>query len=135
MVAAAAAIRDDRDLILAANAEDMAEARRNGVAGSFLDRLALDEDRIEAIARGLEAVADLPDPIGDVLADWIRPNGLRIQRVRVPIGVIGVIFESRPNVTADAAALCLKAGNACILRCGSRASAAPPPSPQRSGTG
>lgn len=119
LIAAAAAIRDDRDLILAANAEDMAEARRNGVAGSFLDRLALDEMRIEAIAQGLEAVAALPDPIGDVLADWIRPNGLRIQRVRVPIGVVGVIFESRPNVTADAAALCLKAGNACILRCGS----------------
>lgn len=119
LTAAAAAIRDDRALILAANAEDMAEARRNGVAGSFLDRLALDEKRIEAIAQGLEAVADLPDPIGDVLADWTRPNGLRIQRVRVPLGVVGVIFESRPNVTADAAALCLKSGNACILRCGS----------------
>jgi glutamate-5-semialdehyde dehydrogenase len=119
LAAAAAAIRDDRAVILAANAEDLALARQNGTSPAFIDRLVLDDKRIEAIAVGLEAVAALPDPIGDVLADWTQPNGLRFQRVRVPLGVVGVIFESRPNVTADAAALCLKAGNACILRCGS----------------
>ena len=119
LVAAAAAIRDDRALILAANAQDMALARQNGTSPAFLDRLVLDDRRIEAVAQGLEAVAALPDPIGSVLADWTQPNGMRIQRVRVPLGVVGVIFESRPNVTADAAALCLKSGNACILRCGS----------------
>ncbi|MGO4725876.1 glutamate-5-semialdehyde dehydrogenase [Inquilinus sp. 2KB_12] len=119
LVAAAAAIRDDKALILAANAQDMALARQNGTSPAFLDRLVLDDKRIEAVAQGLEAVAALPDPIGSVLADWIQPNGMRIQRVRVPLGVVGVIFESRPNVTADAAALCLKSGNSCILRCGS----------------
>jgi glutamate-5-semialdehyde dehydrogenase len=119
LVAAAAAIRDDKALILAANAQDMALARQNGTSPAFLDRLVLDDKRIEAVAQGLEAVAALPDPIGSVLADWTQPNGMRIQRVRVPLGVVGVIFESRPNVTADAAALCLKSGNACILRCGS----------------
>lgn len=117
--AAAAAIRDDRALILAANARDVERAQQNGTSAAFLDRLVLDDKRIDAMARGLEDVAELPDPVGTVLADWTRPNGLQIQRVRVPLGVIGVIFESRPNVTADAAALCLKAGNACILRCGS----------------
>src|SRR5690606_3126400 len=107
------------EAILAANAEDVAGAQARGVKGSFLDRLVLDDARIEAMARGLEEVAALPDPIGTVLAEWERPNGLKIQRVRVPIGVIGVIYESRPNVTADAGGLCLKAGNAAVLRGGS----------------
>jgi glutamate-5-semialdehyde dehydrogenase len=116
---AAAAIRENSPLILAANGRDMEAARDGGVTGAFLDRLALDEGRIEAMAKGLEGIADLDDPVGDVIGDWTRPNGLRITRVRVPLGVIGVIYESRPNVTADAAALCLKSGNAVILRGGS----------------
>jgi glutamate-5-semialdehyde dehydrogenase len=117
--AAAAAIRARKDEILAANVHDVAGAEPRGVKGSFLDRLVLNDDRVEAMARGLEDVAALPDPIGTVLAEWERPNGLRIARVRVPLGVIGVIYESRPNVTADAGGLCLKAGNAAILRGGS----------------
>jgi len=117
--AAAAAIRARKDEILAANASDVARAEAKGVKGSFLDRLVLNDDRVEAMARGLEEVAALPDPIGTVLAEWDRPNGLKIARVRVPLGVIGVIYESRPNVTADAGGLCLKAGNAAILRGGS----------------
>lgn len=117
--AASAAIRARKDEILAANANDVARAEGNDVKGSFLDRLILDDDRIEGMARGLEEVAALADPIGTILAAWDRPNGLRIARVRVPLGVIGVIYESRPNVTADAGGLCLKAGNASILRGGS----------------
>ncbi|MEK9966178.1 MAG: glutamate-5-semialdehyde dehydrogenase [Rhodospirillaceae bacterium] len=117
--AAAAAIRARKDKILAANANDVARAEAKGVKGSFLDRLVLNDDRVEAMARGLEEVAALPDPIGTVLAEWERPNGLKIARVRVPLGVIGVIYESRPNVTADAGGLCLKAGNAAVLRGGS----------------
>jgi len=117
--AAAAAIRARKDEVLAANASDVARAEAKGVKGSFLDRLVLNDDRVEAMARGLEEVAALPDPIGTVLAEWDRPNGLKIARVRVPLGVIGVIYESRPNVTADAGGLCLKAGNAAILRGGS----------------
>ncbi len=117
--AAAAAIRARKDKILVANANDVARAEAKGVKGSFLDRLVLNDDRVEAMARGLEEVAALPDPIGTVLAEWERPNGLKIARVRVPLGVIGVIYESRPNVTADAGGLCLKAGNAAILRGGS----------------
>lgn len=117
--AAAAAIRARKDEILAANANDVAGAEARGVKGSFLDRLVLDDDRVEAMAHGLEEVAALPDPVGTVLDEWERPNGLRIARVRVPLGVIGVIYESRPNVTADAGGLCLKAGNAAILRGGS----------------
>ena len=117
--AAAAAVRARKAEILAANARDVAAAEANGVKGSFLDRLVLDDDRVEAMARGLEEVAALPDPIGTVLAEWERPNGLKIARVRVPLGVIGVIYESRPNVTADAGGLCVKAGNAAILRGGS----------------
>ncbi len=117
--AAAAAIRDERPAILAANARDLALADQRGITGALRDRLALDDRRIEAMAAGLEVVAVLPDPVGAVIADWTRPNGLRIQRVRVPLGVIGIIYESRPNVTADAGALCLKAGNATILRGGS----------------
>jgi len=117
--AAAAAIRAHEADILAANAEDVAEARANGVTAAFLDRLMLDGKRIAAMADSIAMIADLPDPVGAVTAEWTRPNGLRIQRVRTPLGVIGVIFESRPNVTADAGALCLKAGNAVILRAGS----------------
>ncbi|MGA7517892.1 MAG: glutamate-5-semialdehyde dehydrogenase, partial [Pseudolabrys sp.] len=105
--------------ILAANAEDVAEAKAAGVTGAFLDRLSLDTGRVEAIAAGIEVVRALKDPVGVVTESWTRPNGLRIERVRVPLGVIGIIYESRPNVTADAAVLCMKAGNAAILRVGS----------------
>ncbi|HEX3441479.1 MAG TPA: glutamate-5-semialdehyde dehydrogenase [Pseudolabrys sp.] len=115
----AAAIRAQKDRILAANAEDVAEARAAGVAGSLLDRLALNEARIEGIAAGIEAIRAIKDPVGAVTEAWTRPNGMRIERVRVPLGVIGIIYESRPNVTADAGALCLKSGNAAILRGGS----------------
>lgn len=119
LLSAAMTLRANVDDILDANARDMAFGREKGLTAAMLDRLALDEERIEGIAKGLEAVAALKDPVGDIMADWERPNGLRIQRVRVPLGVIGVIYESRPNVTADAGALCLKAGNAAILRGGS----------------
>jgi glutamate-5-semialdehyde dehydrogenase len=117
--AMAAAVRAQTSLILAANAEDVAEARAAGVTGAFLDRLALDPARVEAIAAGIDAVRGLKDPIGTVMESWSRPNGMRIERVRVPLGVIGIIYESRPNVTADAGVLCLKSGNAAILRGGS----------------
>ena len=117
--AAAAAIRARQDEILAANAEDMAAARDKGLSGALLDRLELNPARVEAMAGGLEAIAEAPDPVGRVLAEWERPNGLRIARVAVPLGVIGIIYESRPNVTADAGGLCLKSGNAAILRGGS----------------
>jgi glutamate-5-semialdehyde dehydrogenase len=117
--AAAAALRKRCPEILAANDRDMEGALSNGAGGAMLDRLKLDEKRVEAMARALEAIAELADPIGSVLAEWTRPNGLRIQRRRVPLGVIGIIYESRPNVTADAGALCLKSGNAVILRGGS----------------
>jgi glutamate-5-semialdehyde dehydrogenase len=105
--------------LLRANALDMEHAKARGLGGALLDRLLLNEERVEAIARSLEDIADLPDPVGRVLETFERPNGLRIQRVATPLGVIGVIFESRPNVTADAGALCLKSGNAAILRAGS----------------
>lgn len=117
--AMAKAILADRDAILAANAIDLANARESGVAASFIDRLTLTPERVEAIAAGIRAIAAFKDPVGDVIAEWDRPNGLHIERVRTPLGVIGVIYESRPNVTADAGALCLKAGNAVILRGGS----------------
>ncbi len=117
--AMAAAIRDRKKEILEANAKDVDNARKAGKTDAFIDRLALDAERIEGIASGLEAIAGLPDPVGSVMAEWERPNGLRIARVRVPIGVIGIIYESRPNVTADAGALCMKSGNAAILRGGS----------------
>jgi len=117
--AMAAAVRAQSSLILAANAEDVAEARAAGVMGAFLDRLALDPARVEAIAAGIDAVQGLKDPVGTVMESWTRPNGMRIERVRVPLGVIGIIYESRPNVTADAGVLCLKSGNAAILRGGS----------------
>ena len=117
--AMANAIRAGAKQILAANAEDLADARAAGAAGAFIDRLTLDAKRIESMAAGIEAVRQLPDPVGSVMDAWTRPNGMRIERVRVPLGVVGVIYESRPNVTADAGALCLKAGNAVILRGGS----------------
>lgn len=117
--AAAAALLRDCAGVLAANAKDLAAARDAGRPAAFVDRLMLDQPRVQAIAKGLEDIADLPDPVGSVLADWTRPNGLRIQRVRVPIGVVGIIYESRPNVTADAGGLCLKSGNGAILRGGS----------------
>jgi glutamate-5-semialdehyde dehydrogenase len=119
LAAAAAAVRARRAAILAANARDLAAARARQLSAPRLERLHLDEPRLEAIAAGIEAVMALPDPIGRVAAEWQRPNGLRIQRVTVPLGVIGIIYESRPNVTTDAGALCLKSGNACILRGGS----------------
>ena len=116
---AARELRKSRAAVLAANAEDVADAKARGLSGAMVDRLALDDHRIEATAAGLETVAALDDPVGQVVAQWQRPNGLEIARVRVPLGVIGIIYESRPNVTADAAALCLKSGNAAILRGGS----------------
>jgi len=119
LLAAAKAIRATTPAILAANAEDMAAAKAKGLNAALLDRLELNDKRIESIAIGLEDIAALPDPVGAVTAEWTRPNGLRFQRVRTPLGSIGVIYESRPNVTADAGGLCLKAGNACILRGGS----------------
>ncbi len=119
LTAAAGAIRAQATAILAANAEDLRAAQVAGMGGALLDRLQLDAKRVEAMARGLEEVAALADPIGVTIAEWTRPNGLRISRVRVPLGVIGIIYESRPNVTADAGALCLKSGNAAILRGGS----------------
>jgi glutamate-5-semialdehyde dehydrogenase len=119
LAAAAAAVRSQRARILAANERDMAAARAAHASGPRLERLRLDERRTDAIASSIEAVRALPDPIGTTLAEWQRPNGLRIQRIVVPLGVIGIIYESRPNVTADAGALCLKSGNAAILRGGS----------------
>jgi len=117
--AAAAALRARRADILAANAHDLARARERKLSSALLDRLELTDQRVESMARGLEEIIALPDPIGTVAAQWTRPNGLQISRVRVPLGVIGIIYESRPNVTADAGALCLKSGNAVILRGGS----------------
>jgi glutamate-5-semialdehyde dehydrogenase len=119
LAAMAQAIRVDRANILAANAEDMADARTAGVTGSFLDRLELNDKRVASMADGIEVIRDLADPVGVVTSSWTRPNGMTIERVRVPIGVIGIIYESRPNVTADAGALTLKSGNAVILRGGS----------------
>ncbi|MFN3312191.1 MAG: glutamate-5-semialdehyde dehydrogenase [Hyphomonas sp.] len=119
LMAIARALRAAAPEILAANAKDMDAAREKGLAASMLDRLALNEQRVEGIAAGVEAIAALPDPIGRELARWSRPNGLDIARIAVPLGVIGIIYESRPNVTADAGALCLRSGNAAILRGGS----------------
>ena len=119
LIAAAAAVRSARDEILTANYKDMEIAKGRGLTGAMLDRLLLDEERIEAIAKSIEDIVTLKNPIGVILDTVDRPNGLKISRVRVPLGVIGVIFESRPNVTADAGVLCLKSGNASILRCGS----------------
>lgn len=119
LLAAANALREATPAILAANEKDLAAAAEAGRPAAFVDRLHLDRKRIEAVAEGLEEIAALPDPVGTILAEWTRPNGLRIERVRVPLGVVGIIYESRPNVTADAGALCIKAGNAAILRGGS----------------
>ena len=117
--AAAKSIRDSRDSILAANQIDMSAAEERGMSIAMLDRLALNSERLESMATGLEDVIQLPDPVGRILEEWERPNGLHIQRVAVPLGVIGIIYESRPNVTADAGGLCIKSGNAAILRGGS----------------
>ncbi|GGE26923.1 gamma-glutamyl phosphate reductase [Agaricicola taiwanensis] len=117
--AMAAAVRESSEAILTANAQDLTAAREAGLGPALIDRLTLTPGRIDGIAAALEEIAALPDPIGAVMAAWERPNGLKIERVRVPLGVIGVIYESRPNVTADAGALCLKAGNAVVLRGGS----------------
>ncbi len=119
LLAAAMTMRADADLILAANARDMEAAQARGISGAMLDRLKLDDARIEAMAKGLEAIVELEDPVGATITEWDVPSGLHIERRRVPLGVIGIIYESRPNVTADAGALCLKAGNAVILRGGS----------------
>ncbi|MEP7005126.1 MAG: gamma-glutamyl-phosphate reductase, partial [Sphingomonas bacterium] len=119
--AAAEAIREAAPDILAANAADMARAEASGLSGAMLDRLRLDAKRIDAMATGVATVALLRDPVGQLIDENRRPNGLVLRRIRVPIGVIGIIYESRPNVTADAAALCVKSGNAVILRGGSEA--------------
>jgi glutamate-5-semialdehyde dehydrogenase len=119
--AAAQALRADEAAILEANAKDLAAAQAKGLTDAMTDRLRLDHARLEDIATACEAVAKLPDPVGEVTEDWTRPNGLRIIRRRVPIGLVAIIFESRPNVTVDAAALCLKSGNGCVLRGGSEA--------------
>src|SRR5512146_390454 len=119
--ALAAMLRAERGAILAANAGDLDRARGSGMAGAFVERLTLDEARIEAMARSVAEVAALPDPVGEVIARWRRPNGLEISQVRVPIGVIAIVYESRPNVTVDAGVLGLKAGNAVVLRGGKEA--------------
>ena len=119
LISAAHAVWDQRQTILDANYEDLAFAESKGLSNAMIDRLSLDEGRIRAIVDGLRMVAEQKDPVGSVIAEWDMPSGLHIQRVRTPLGVVGVIFESRPNVTADAGALCLKAGNAVILRGGS----------------
>lgn len=119
LTVAAGAINAHRKAILAANARDMAAAQAKGISKAFLDRLLLTDARIDGIVEAVKTIADLPDPVGQVIAEWDRPNGLHIERVRTPLGVIGVIFESRPNVTADAGALSIKSGNAVVLRGGS----------------
>ncbi len=119
--AAAQALRDHAAPVLAANAGDLARGEASGLTGAMLDRLRLDPARLEAIAAAVDQVADLPDPVGEVISTATRPNGLVLSRVRIPIGLIGIIYESRPNVTADAAALCLRSGNAVLLRGGSEA--------------
>jgi glutamate-5-semialdehyde dehydrogenase len=119
LAAIARLLTDSTDAILAGNAQDVARARENGLAAAQVDRLTLTAPRLQTLARSVEQVAALPDPVGEELAAWTRPNGLRLRKVRVPIGVIGIIYESRPNVTVDCAVLCLKSGNAAILRGGS----------------
>ncbi|MEY4244487.1 MAG: hypothetical protein RLZZ245_2072 [Verrucomicrobiota bacterium] len=121
LLAMATAIRENAPSLLAANALDLAAGREKGLSPAMLDRLMLDESRIEAMASGIDQVATLPDPVGQIMDSWTRPNGIRIEQTRVPIGTIGIIYESRPNVTADAAVLCFKTGNATILRGGSEA--------------
>ena len=121
LLAMATAIREHAPSLLAANALDLAAGREKGLSPAMLDRLMLDESRIEAMASGIDQVATLPDPVGQIMDSWTRPNGIHIEQTRVPIGTIGIIYESRPNVTADAAVLCFKTGNATILRGGSEA--------------
>ena len=118
---AAVALRDAQDTILAANSEDMTRSEANGLSAAMLDRLKLDPDRVEGIAQALEAVSELDDPVGEIIDNRTPPNGLDLSRVRIPLGVVGIVYESRPNVTADAGALCMMAGNAVILRGGSEA--------------
>ncbi|RGP41848.1 Glutamate-5-semialdehyde dehydrogenase [Altererythrobacter insulae] len=118
---AAQAVREDAQEILAANASDFAEGEKRGLTAAMLDRLVIDPDRLEGTAAAIEAVAQLPDPVGQVIDESTQPNGLRMQRIRIPIGLIGIIYESRPNVTADAAALCFRSGNATLLRGGTEA--------------
>src|SRR5688500_10238250 len=108
----------EQESILAANAKDLEKAKAEGLTSAMIDRLTLDGKRLAAMAEGVREVATLPDPVGEIIRDWTRPNGLRIQKVRVPIGVVGIIYESRPNVTSDAAVLCTKTSNATILRGG-----------------
>ena len=114
-------LRVDREAIKEANAADLEAARRDGLSPAMIDRLALDDSRIDAMAKGVREIVRLPDPVGEIIDQWDRPNGLRLERVRVPLGVIFLIYESRPNVTVDAAALCIKSGNACVLRGGREA--------------
>ena len=121
LTVAATRLREGAAQLLEANRTDVAAATRNGLSAALIDRLSLSDARIEAMARGLDEIAALPDPVGETIAQWRRPNGLEISQVRVPLGVVGVIYESRPNVTADAAGLCLKAGNAVVLKGGSEA--------------
>ncbi|HXM03723.1 MAG TPA: glutamate-5-semialdehyde dehydrogenase, partial [Chthoniobacterales bacterium] len=121
LIAAAEQIEKNELQILAANQSDLQKGAANGLSSALLDRLKLDQDRLAAICRSLREVAQLQDPVGQVIKEWSRPDGLRFKKVRVPIGVIGIIYESRPNVTSDAASLCLKTGNAVILRGGSEA--------------
>ena len=116
LMAAAGGLTDAGPDLIAANCADLAQAEAEGISGALLDRLRLTEQRIEGMAAGMLKVADLPDPIGQITDGFSRPNGLRLTRVRVPLGVVAVIYEARPNVTADAAALCLKSGNAALLR-------------------
>lgn len=121
LIAIAQSLRNSRAALQQANEKDLAAGREKGLSGAMLDRLELTDKRVEAMAQGLEEVAALPDPVGDIVSQAVRPNGLRIAQIRQPLGVVGIIYESRPNVTADAAALCLKSGNATILRGGSEA--------------
>ena len=121
MRAAARHLRGATDMLLAANAKDVARGRDAGLSAAMLDRLTLDATRVDAMAEGLEIMAELPDPVAETVATWKRPNGLEISQIRVPLGVVGIIYESRPNVTADAAGLCVKAGNAVLLKGGSEA--------------
>ena len=121
LIEAATRLHAQRTQLLSANHEDVQRARELGLSTALLDRLTLSEGRLEAMAQGVEEIAKLPDPVGETLAQWRRPNGLEIGQVRIPLGVVGVIYEGRPNVTADAAALCLKAGNAVVLKGGSEA--------------
>src|SRR3989339_816965 len=119
--AAAARLRRNARALLAANREDIKAAKKEGLSPALVDRLALTPARIGQMVQGLQQVAALPDPVGQVLDGWVRPNGLAIRRVRVPLGVVLIVFESRPNVTVDAASICIKSGNACILRGGREA--------------